>query len=118
MREVFALDIAPAFQSAHSPCPVADTKARRLEQLIGIKEAELYALEELLRLQPHEGCAVEVMRPDLWVECLAQAGLVKRLCRPAAGEFCCVDLGRCVPPKRRRSQNLKNTGAFRADYLF
>jgi hypothetical protein len=69
--------IVSAFQKAHSPCSAADMKARRLEQLIGIKEAELYALEELLRLQPHDACALEMMRPDLWVERLAQLVLLR-----------------------------------------
>jgi hypothetical protein len=54
----------------------AATKARSLEQLIGIKEAELYALEGLLRLQPHDACALEVMRPNFWVEQLAQLVLL------------------------------------------
>jgi hypothetical protein len=116
---VFALEaIVSAFRKAHSPCSAAATKARSLEQLIGIKEAELYALEGLLRLQPHDACALEVMRPDFRVERLAQLVLLSDYAGQLPESFAALIRDAGVPPNRRRSQNLKNTEAFRADYPF
>ena len=93
-------------------------KARSLEQLIGIKKAELYALEELLTLLPHDGCALEVLRPDLWVERLAQLVLLNDYAGQLPESFAALIRDAGVPPNHRWSQNLKNTEAFRADYLF
>jgi putative transposase len=63
-------------------------------------------------------CALEVMRPDFWVERLAQLVLLSDYAGQLPESFAALirDVG--VPPNRRRSQNLKNTEAFGADYLF
>src|SRR5262245_48397446 len=107
-REVVALEATvSAFQKAHSPCSAADMKAKSLEQLVGIREAELYALEELLRLQPHDACALEVMRPDLWVERLAQLVLLSDYSGELPESFAALIRDAGVPPNRRRSQNLQ-----------
>ena len=77
-------------------------KARRLRQLIGIKEAELYALEELLRLQPHDACALAVMRPDLWGERLAQLVLLSDYACQLPESFAALIRDAGVPPNRRK----------------
>ena len=51
-------------------------KARSLEQLIGIKEAELYVLGDLLKPQPVACSKYALMRPDEWVQRLAEVELL------------------------------------------
>jgi hypothetical protein len=63
-------------------------------------------------------CALEVMRPDFWVERLAQLVLLSDYAGQLPESFAALIRDAGVPPNRRRSQNLKNTEAFRADYLF
>ncbi len=104
-REVATLEaIVSAFQNARLRCSAATTKARSLEQLIGIKEAELYALEELLRLQPHDACALEVMRPDLWVERLAQLVLLSDYAGQLPESFAALIRDAVVPHHRPRTK--------------
>ena len=98
--------ILSAFQKAHSPCSATDTKARSLEQLIGIKEAELYALEDLIRWQSRVHDGLCHMRPDLFVERLAELVLLRDYTGQLSESFKSLMEGR---PLSATASTTKNT---------
>ena len=99
---MFALEaIASAFQKAHSPWSATDMKARSLELLIGIKEAKLYVLGDLLKPQPVAWSKYALMRPDEWVQRLAEVKLLHDYAGRLSESFEAVTKDAHVP--RRRS---------------
>ena len=101
--------IVSTFQKARLRCSATDTKARSLEQLIGIKEAELYALGDLLRPQSVAWSKYALMRPDEWVQRLAEVKLLHDYAGRLSESFEALTKDAHVPRYRCTLKSTSNT---------
>jgi hypothetical protein len=76
-------------------------KESALECLLAIKRAELYAVEDLLRSQPTAWPTFAPMRPDEWVQRLAEVKLLHDYAGHMADSFEALVRDAHLPHKRQ-----------------
>jgi hypothetical protein len=86
------------------------TQVSKLECLIGLKTAELYAAEDLLRPKPVAWAALAPMRPDEWVQRLIEVKLLRDYAGRLSESFEALVRDAHVPRQRCRAKNISDTG--------
>jgi hypothetical protein len=81
---------------------------RTLQQLITLKCEELYAVEELLRPQPVAWARFSLMRPDEWVQRLAEVNLLHDYAGRLAESFDALVRAAHVPHERATPKSISD----------